>query len=84
MLFLIIDKELYMRGVKEKYVVSRPHRNELDSEEDNLLIVYQQYNELLDLVLSCFPQPQHKEAFLLTMALKVKHRTILLVIILTF
>lgn len=32
-----------MRGVKkEKYAVSKPHMNGLDSEEDNLLVAYQQ------------------------------------------
>ena len=41
-----------------------------------------QFNGLLDFVLHHFP-PQHKETFLLMMTLKVQHRTLLFVTILT-
>lgn len=35
------------------------------------------YNGLLDFIVYCFPPPQHKETFLLKIALKVKDRIIL-------
>lgn len=37
----MIGKQLYEKSKEEKYVVSKPHMNELNSEDDNLFTVCQ-------------------------------------------